>query len=279
MDAESFLGWATAAGRETRLSQLAEPARRFLLNGGDYAHDIVDRTLDLLGRLAEPDPDLDGVGLPGYMLEAAKAELAAGQLDLSGHPAGRRSGGQGAMLIGRQVQPRIALDPYGQGVHVLLPAVDDLPAGAAPGGSPRTGDTHPVHGRAMRGPPRPGQRRKPPVRWTGRWHGAGLTRRPRGPCHRTARRRLGRPRSVLQRGRTPARGYRIAATEARSGSSTRPTGNLSSPGGPRRSSGQRSRLAGTAGGCASSRWRTCRPSACRLPLAFGRGTVEAAAPA
>ena len=123
MDAESFLAWATAPGRETRLSQLDEPARRFLLNGGDYAHDIVDRTLDLLDRLMEPDPDLDGVGLPGYLVEAAKAELAAGRLDLSGIGR-RRAGGQGAMIIGRQVKPRIALDPYGQGVHVLLPAVE-----------------------------------------------------------------------------------------------------------------------------------------------------------
>ena len=43
-----------------RLSQLDKPAERFLLNGGDYAHDIVDRTLDLLDRLTEPDPDFDG---------------------------------------------------------------------------------------------------------------------------------------------------------------------------------------------------------------------------
>ncbi|HEY1670228.1 MAG TPA: UvrD-helicase domain-containing protein [Trebonia sp.] len=149
IDAENFLGWATAAGRETRLSQLAEPARRFLLNGGDYAHDIVDRTLDLLGRLAEPDPDLDGVGLPGYLLEAAKAELAAGRLDLSGIGR-RRPGGQGAMLIERQAKPRIALDPYGQGVHVLLPAVDDLPAGAAAWRITADGDAHPVPVRAAR---------------------------------------------------------------------------------------------------------------------------------
>ncbi len=72
LDAEGFLAWATAPGREARLSELDEPARRFLLNGGDYAHDIVDRTLDLLGRLSEPDPDFSAVGLPSYMIEAAK---------------------------------------------------------------------------------------------------------------------------------------------------------------------------------------------------------------
>ena len=40
---------------------LDKPAERFLLNGGDYAHDVVDRTLDLLDRLTEPDPDFDAV--------------------------------------------------------------------------------------------------------------------------------------------------------------------------------------------------------------------------
>ncbi|HEX3514716.1 MAG TPA: UvrD-helicase domain-containing protein, partial [Trebonia sp.] len=149
MDAETFLAWATAAGRETRLAQLDEPARRFLLNGGDYAHDLVDRTLGLLDRLTEPDHGLDGVGLPGYLLEAAKAELAAGHLDLSGIGR-RRGGGQGAMIIGRRVKPQIALDPYGQGVHLLLPALDDTPAGAAAWRITADGDTHPVQGRTTR---------------------------------------------------------------------------------------------------------------------------------
>ncbi|MGH3212777.1 MAG: UvrD-helicase domain-containing protein [Trebonia sp.] len=152
LDAEGFLAWATATGHETRLSQLAEPARRFLLNGGGYAHDIVDRTLDLLDRLTEPEPDLDGAGLPGYLIEAAKAELAAGHLDLSGLGR-RRAGGRSAMLIERQVKPRIALDPYGQGVHVLLPAVDDARArtGTAAWRITADGDAHPGPGRPVLG--------------------------------------------------------------------------------------------------------------------------------
>ena len=153
MDAESFLAWATAAGWETRLSQLDEPARRFLLNGGDYAHDIVDRTLDLLGRLSEPDPGFGAVGLPSYMIEAAKAELAAGHLDLSGIGR-RRASGQGAMIIGWRVTPQIALDPYGQGVQLLLPAVDgDPPAGGAAWRITADGDTHSVQGAAVRARP------------------------------------------------------------------------------------------------------------------------------
>ena len=72
-------------------------------------------------------------GLPSYMIEAAKAELAAGHLDLSdlSVTSDRGTGGHGTRTIGRQVQPQIALDPYGQGVHVLLPAVSEMPAGVA----------------------------------------------------------------------------------------------------------------------------------------------------
>jgi hypothetical protein len=169
--AEGFLAWATAPGQETRLSALDEPARQFLRRGGDYAHDIVDRTLDLLGRLTEPDPDFGAVGLPGYMIEAAKEALAAGHLDLADvhgadvhgadvhgadvHGAGlhgtprRRAGGEATRTSRRQVKPRIALDPYGQGVHVLLPAVGEMPAGVARWRITADGDTHTVHSRAM----------------------------------------------------------------------------------------------------------------------------------
>jgi hypothetical protein len=153
VDAEGFLAWATAPGRETRLSQIAKPAQRFLLNGGDYAHDIVDRTLDLLDLLDRvtrpgPGPDMDAVGLPGYMIEAAKKELAAGHLELSG-TGRRRRGGEGATATRRQTRPQIALDPYGQGVHVVLPAVGAMPAGVARWRVTADGDTHTVQSRAM----------------------------------------------------------------------------------------------------------------------------------
>jgi hypothetical protein len=148
MDAETFLAWATAPGRESRLSQLDKPAQRFLRSGGDYAHDIVDRTLDLFDRLTEPDPDFDAVRLPGYMIEAAKGELAAGQLDLSASRK-HRAARPGATAGGRHVQPQIALDPYGQGVHVLLPAVGDAPDGVARWRITADGDTHTVQSRAM----------------------------------------------------------------------------------------------------------------------------------
>jgi superfamily I DNA/RNA helicase len=147
-DAESVLAWATAPGHEERLSSLDEPAQRFLRNGGDYALDLVDRTLDLLDRLTEPDPDFGPVALPGYMIDAARDQLAAGHLDLSGtgrHPAD----GHRPRTAARQAYPQLALDPYGQGVHVLLPAVSEMPAGVTRWRITADGDPHSVHTRAM----------------------------------------------------------------------------------------------------------------------------------
>jgi hypothetical protein len=148
LDADSFLAWATAPTRQLRLSQLDKPAERFLLNGGDYAHDVVDRTLDLLDRLTDPDPDFDAIRLPSYMIEEAKHQQMEGRLDLSG-ARGWRAGLRGDTGVSRQAQPRIALDPYGQGVHVVLPAVSDTPDGVARWRVVADGDTHTVQSRAM----------------------------------------------------------------------------------------------------------------------------------
>ncbi|HET9082016.1 MAG TPA: UvrD-helicase domain-containing protein, partial [Trebonia sp.] len=142
MDAEGFLAWVKAADSATGLSQLGEPARQFLVNGGDYAHDLVDRTLDLLDRLTQPDPGLDAVRLPGYLIEAAEEELAAGGLDLS-WAGRRRTGGQDPVS---PETPQTAPDPYGQGrcrsqavkvrAQPRLLLTDPLPGVATPQGSP-----------------------------------------------------------------------------------------------------------------------------------------------
>ena len=125
MDAESFLAWATAPGRRLRLAELDVPARRFLGQGGDYALDVVDRCLDLLDRLTDPDPDLDGIRLPARIIAAARQEAAAQGLD---KPVARR----GEITARKSTQrPRIGLDPYGVGVQVILPAVGDAPDGVA----------------------------------------------------------------------------------------------------------------------------------------------------
>lgn len=145
LDADAFLSWATAPGRELRLSELHKPAERFLRHGGDYAYDIVDRTIDLLDKLTEPDPDLDGIRLPAYMIEAARRQLESGELDLSGT---RRHSHAGTGAV-RQAQPKIALDPYGQGVHVVLPPVGDTPDGVARWRVTADGEAHTVQSRAM----------------------------------------------------------------------------------------------------------------------------------
>jgi len=143
MDAESFLAWATAPGRRLRLAELDVPARRFLTDGGDYALDVVDRCLDLLDRLADPDPDLDGVRLPARIVDAARQETAAQGLD---KPIARRS----EITARRSApRPRIGLDPYGTGVQVVLPAVGEAPDGVATWRVTADGDPVTVRSRAQ----------------------------------------------------------------------------------------------------------------------------------
>ncbi len=144
LDADSFLAWATAPSRTLRLSNLDKPAQRFLIHGGDYAHDIVDRSLDLLERISEPEPDLDVVRLPGYMVTAARAGIATGRLDLS---AVRRARADTGRI--RQMRPRIALDPYGEGVQVVLPAVSDALDGIASWRVTADGEATTIRSRAL----------------------------------------------------------------------------------------------------------------------------------
>ena len=143
MDAESFLAWATAPGRGLRLAELDVPARRFLTQGGDYALDVVDRCLDLLDRLVDPDPDLDGVRLPARIVDAARQEAAAQGLD---KPSARRSETKARRSAPR---PRIGLDPYGVGVQVILPAVGETPDGVATWRVTADGDPVTVRSRAQ----------------------------------------------------------------------------------------------------------------------------------
>jgi hypothetical protein len=143
LDADSFLAWATSPGRESRLYVLDVPARRFLTDGGEYSHDVVERSFDLLERLGEPDPDLAGVRLPAYMIEAARSEYQQGRLDVS---AARRRPGAAR---GSQLRPRIGLDPYGEGVRVVLPAVGDAPDGLATWSIAADGEVGTVRSRAL----------------------------------------------------------------------------------------------------------------------------------
>ncbi|SNT42618.1 hypothetical protein SAMN05216276_10427 [Streptosporangium subroseum] len=122
LDAEALLTWAVGGGR--RLSSLDEPAQRFIRYGTDYAADVLDRCLDLMDRLRSSDPDLNGLGLPARFVEEARDLAAKGKLELkqSGPAAAKRS---------RTERPRLSLDPFGQGVQIVLPPVGDAPDGTA----------------------------------------------------------------------------------------------------------------------------------------------------
>ncbi|WP_271216721.1 hypothetical protein [Streptosporangium carneum] len=122
LDADALLAWAT--GRENRLRGLHEPAQWFIRYGTDHAVDVIDRCLDLLDRLCAGDHDLDGLGLPVRYFEQAQLLVADRGLDLT-LPAG--SGGRSR----RAERPRLAVDPFGQGVQIILPPVGDAPDGTA----------------------------------------------------------------------------------------------------------------------------------------------------
>lgn len=122
LDGEAFYSWAV--GGQHRLNMLDVPARRFLTEGGEYASDTIDRCLDLLDRLREHEPDLNGVVLPPRFIEEAQRAVEEGRIDPS---ATRRT----ATGSARGQRPRIGLDPFGQGVRVILPAIGDALDGVA----------------------------------------------------------------------------------------------------------------------------------------------------
>lgn len=122
LDGPRFVQWATAAGRSSRIQALDKPAQRFLTEGGEFAEDWIDRLLDLLDRLRDPAPDLDGVRLPEWVVDHVRQLL----VDKPPRETRRRSEGTRSTD-----PPRLALDPYGLGVHLVLPPVGNQPDGTA----------------------------------------------------------------------------------------------------------------------------------------------------
>ncbi|MFE9321890.1 hypothetical protein ACIHDR_03660 [Nocardia sp. NPDC052278] len=116
LTADEFLAWVLTPGRE--LYELDKPAQRFLKHGSVFAADFVDRSFDLLDRLADPAPDLDGVGLPARVTTTAQDLVTSGALVPEPRTGDGRSGWR------KREMPRLALDPFGQGVTVVLPATD-----------------------------------------------------------------------------------------------------------------------------------------------------------
>lgn len=98
LDGHSFLAWA--AGHPSRLSGVDKPAARFLVQGGEYAADLVDRLLDLLvglgDRLTDPQDLIALSGAPARMvrkaIDLAESEGLAIQQGSRRGALGKRSG-------------------------------------------------------------------------------------------------------------------------------------------------------------------------------------------
>ncbi|MFC5290034.1 hypothetical protein ACFPM7_23515 [Actinokineospora guangxiensis] len=140
LDPEGFLDWATAV--PNRLNELDVPARRFLQHGSDYALDFVGRTYDLLDRLGDFTPDLEGVALPARVVIRAQELVSDGVLRLQP----RRPSASSRRRANR---PRIGLDPFGRGVEVILPALDETVGGSAAWTVTADGTTRTVRSQAQ----------------------------------------------------------------------------------------------------------------------------------
>jgi hypothetical protein len=111
LDADSFVNWAAAS--QGRMSTLDKPVQDLILDGGEYAYHVIDRLLNLLDRMRDPTLDQFGVGLPERIITEASRLTSAGLL---GQLPGSRRPARAA--VG---QPRLALDPFGEGSRILLP--------------------------------------------------------------------------------------------------------------------------------------------------------------
>ena len=122
IDAGTLLSWATE--QPDRLRWLDKPVQNFILFGFEYALDVIDRCLELLDRLRSREPDLSGLGLPARFIDCAQELVREGELGLTRQP-------EPGQRRRRVEQPRLALDPFGEGVHIVLPPVREAPDGTA----------------------------------------------------------------------------------------------------------------------------------------------------
>ncbi|AFR08044.1 hypothetical protein [Nocardiopsis alba] len=118
-DAHGLHQWAIA-GRN-RMKDLDIPAQRFLSTGGDYALETIERCMHLLDSLREdPDTSARETGLPERFqrpaMEALERAASRGALPQRTAAGSNRP---------RAMRPRLHLDPFAHGVHVVLPTVED----------------------------------------------------------------------------------------------------------------------------------------------------------
>lgn len=119
-----FVGRAAARYADGTLYGVDKPVGRFLRFGGEYAVDVVDRVFDLLDDVSTGGEGAD-VPLPARFKRVAAALHSEGAT--FGTP-GRRRGGTS---VEHGDRPRLAIEPFGRGLLLRLPAVGDAPGGAA----------------------------------------------------------------------------------------------------------------------------------------------------
>lgn len=124
LDGQSFITWAE--GHPTRLAHVDKPAARFLLRGGEFAVDLVDRLLDLLDALRSGITDIEDLvassGAPKRLVKKAVELTADGALELL-KPA--RTGSRTARSTSLE-GPHLLLDVDRASVVLRLPQLAGL---------------------------------------------------------------------------------------------------------------------------------------------------------
>lgn len=123
LSAADFVAWVSARATQKQLHNVAKPVARFLQYGNEFAVDVTDRAFDLLDAIAAGGDGTD-VPLPDRFRQIAIELNAQGEI----RPVSRRSSRSGGDA---DQQPRLVIDPFGQGLLLRLPAVGDAPDGSA----------------------------------------------------------------------------------------------------------------------------------------------------
>lgn len=115
-----FVGWAAERETTDKLHNTAKPVGRFLRYGGDFAVDVVDRAFDLLDAVNSGGDGLD-VPLPERFARTLAEAIDRDQALASSPHGGKDRRGD--------VQPKLVIDPFGQGLLLRLPATAEAPDG------------------------------------------------------------------------------------------------------------------------------------------------------
>ncbi|BBE46945.1 MULTISPECIES: hypothetical protein [Rhodococcus] len=122
----SLVEWLNEPGKQSRMNPLDVPVRNFILRGGDFSLDILDRIFEFVEyTISQPDSwdeltlDTSTTGLPTMMLD--------GLIDhLRDHPIGGVSSGNASSLRRRR-KPTLVYDLQDDQVFVSIPYPTDEP--------------------------------------------------------------------------------------------------------------------------------------------------------